>query len=81
MAKAKVCASRKRMHQVMNNAGFGDTVVIQGNVIAIVPQKAIKKSDGAVKKAVGARLMDIAQMSIAEAQHLHTTYGVEVTTA
>ena len=47
---AKICASRKRTHSIMANAGFGDLVMYQGGKKIIVPQRYITKEGHIYKR-------------------------------
>lgn len=54
---ARICASRKRTHSIMSNAGFGDLVTYQGDYKIIVPQKYITK-EGLVYKRVNKHIVE-----------------------
>ena len=46
----RICASRKRMHSIMSNYGFGDLVMyLEGRKI-VVPQRYITKKGLVYKK-------------------------------
>ena len=72
-------ASRKNMYSVMSNSKFGDVVIMKGNYIIELPQKAINKNTQEVKKFVKKQLDRINELTIGELLHLQKTYGLGVT--
>ena len=54
---AKICASRKRTHSIMANAGFGELIMYQEGKKIIVPQKYITK-EGLVYKRVNKHIVE-----------------------
>lgn len=47
--RAKVCASRKNMSNLMNNGGFGKMTIIRNDIRVDVPETWIFKKTGKVK--------------------------------
>jgi hypothetical protein len=54
---ARICASRKRTHSIMSNAGFGDLVMYSGGKKLVVPQRYITK-EGLVYKRVNKHIVE-----------------------
>ena len=54
---AKICASRKRTHSIMANAGFGELIMYQGDYKIIVPQEYITQ-EGLVYKRVNKHIVE-----------------------
>lgn len=48
-ARARVCPSRKNMHSVMNNSGFGILTIIANGTTILIPDEWLC-NDGRIKK-------------------------------
>lgn len=46
----RVCKSRKSMHSVMKNTGFGDVQERKGDIVITIPQNLIEQKNGHIKK-------------------------------
>ena len=54
-----ICPSRKSMHSVMNNAGFGELNINSNGYVVTLPNSAIKKANGDVKESFKKRLNNL----------------------
>ena len=54
-----ICPSRKSMHSVMNNAGFGELNINSNGYVVTLPNNAITKANGDVKESFKKRLNNL----------------------
>ena len=54
-----ICPSRKSMHSVMSNAGFGTLNINSNGYVVTLPNSAIKKANGDVKESFKKRINNL----------------------
>lgn len=74
-----MCPSRKRMHSVMTNAGFGEIIIHKDSFVIELPQTAVNQTSQQVKKFVQKQIDRLDQLTVGELLHLQSVYGMEVT--